>query len=258
MLEKLFIYWSLFLIFSLHKANSSSIETKNTWLSSCRPCGDTLNECFTCLKDDCVQCVIEVPYTACLNCMNDLINLQTGFSCDNRISYQESVCKFHCRMNNGINSALYRDGYCDSYTGKCVCTSNLLTTTQHPLFNRTTLSPCQFYLKFENSSIIQVVQENVSSFRSKIIIDSNHPDYCSTLFRDRIKVKVTTKQYTAFDGIDFLGVSNEFEFNATKLWHEIKIDINDDKIIEPFEFFTVNIVAITQSAVTIATPLKII
>lgn len=41
------------------------------------------------------------------------------------------------------------------------------------------------------------------------------------------------------------GVTTEIDFDASKMKHEIKIDINDDKLIEPFEFFTVDIISVS-------------
>ncbi|CAF0804331.1 unnamed protein product [Brachionus calyciflorus] len=246
----------LFVFVKNAEANLTNITEKNiNWLTSCRPCADTLYECSQCFKDACVQCVLEIPYTSCLNCMNDLIDLPSNFNCDSRMSYHQAVCKIHCRMNNGF-TITSRDGFCDEYTGRCVCTSIALPTTPHPLFNRTTASPCEYKIKFEKSSSIEVIPENISTFKPKILVEPNRPDLCT--FRDRIKVKVRTKQFSAIDGSDYLGVSTDLEFNSSKTWHELKIDINNDRIIEPFEFFTIDIESVTPDIIPIATPRKII
>lgn len=190
---------NLIICFTATEPNKSDI-----WLSSCRPCGDTLNECSTCLREECVQCILEVPFTGCVNCVNDLINLNEKFYCDNTIEYQATVCKIHCRMSTG--SVLYKDGYCDDFTGLCTCTTKNLATTLHPLYNRTTTTPfvpCEYKVGFEAESQIQVVHENGTTARVVIQII---PSRSNCVFRDTAKVKVATKQFTAKNGLDFIGM----------------------------------------------------
>jgi len=82
-------------------ANYGSLMSK-TWILSCVPCVDILNECSSCLKDNCVTCVTNIPNSGCKSCISDVLGLTSNFICDARIEYHQVVCKLYEIYKNKI------------------------------------------------------------------------------------------------------------------------------------------------------------
>ena len=122
----------VFLIGLLAYAQSFTLKTPTAYsiLTGCRPCLYVLKECEVGVKSQIAKCINSIPDSICRNCgdfIADLPNDQDQseenpekiFYCVNEDKIQNLACKLNCRSLNTV--PYYRDGACDSYTGRCIC-----------------------------------------------------------------------------------------------------------------------------------------
>ena len=120
-MNKSIILVSLFVLIGM--AASDVIPLSRSWLTSCKPCVNTLQECQDCIKGNCLQCVNEVDFSNCGKCATEIISVGDNLYCDGGIEYHRSVCQFSCRSRENI-SGFYKVGTCSASTGKCTCYLN--------------------------------------------------------------------------------------------------------------------------------------
>jgi hypothetical protein len=105
-------------------------------------------------------------------------------------------------------------------------------------------SSCKFKVAFEktNENDILVVGEADFEAIVAVSIQANNP-LC--VFQSSVTFRVSTQKYTATENVDYQGVNNlGITLNKNNLRQEVKIRIVNDDLIEPYEFFTLNIISL--------------
>jgi hypothetical protein len=90
------------------------------WLLTCKPCDSALEECSSCIKDSCNQCVSEIVDSNCRRCGSDILKQNSdSFYCDESVPMHQKACRISCRSRNV--TPYFRDGSCNANTGVCDC-----------------------------------------------------------------------------------------------------------------------------------------
>ncbi|CAF0757190.1 unnamed protein product [Brachionus calyciflorus] len=99
-------------------AQSESILPR-AWLTSCKPCVETLQECSVCIKGGCDICFADIQDTGCSKCASDIKKANLGvFYCDPSFEYHQLACLVSCRWRS---DAFYTTGSCSNVTAQCIC-----------------------------------------------------------------------------------------------------------------------------------------
>ena len=123
-------------------------------------------------------------------------------------------------------------------------TTSSTTTTEEP--------ECPYNIGFETSEIL-TVNESDKYAKIKVVADLNESG-CQ--FKKTLNVKVTLKSQTALSFDDFDGQEQDLIFKNDTRSQELLIKIYDDNLIEPYEFFTVDIPE--SDAYNLVNPQKVI
>lgn len=91
-----------------------------SWITSCKPCVDTMKECSQCIKGECDVCFNDIEHSSCLRCGADIKKVNLGaFYCDASFEYHQLACLLSCRWRDVV--PFYQTGSCDNVTAKCMC-----------------------------------------------------------------------------------------------------------------------------------------
>ena len=108
-----------FLIQLLFLSQIFGFGHSSSWIISCKPCTSQLDYClshkFYLLDDDFINCIESITYSSCQNCVLS-IKRSEQIWCEQTLDYHRLVCTVHCRLKG-----LDKQGYCDFFTGLCVC-----------------------------------------------------------------------------------------------------------------------------------------
>ena len=88
-----------------------------SWIVSCKPCVNILEECDTCIRGGCLPCVDDIENARCDKCAKEIIAESDNLYCDNAVAYHNVVCAFSCRASETTASP-YRNGAGSAQTGK--------------------------------------------------------------------------------------------------------------------------------------------
>ena len=101
---------------------ASMQNAQAAWITSCRPAVTQMNNCMSCVREDCISCLTDPEVgngdgLASL-CAKDIENSGVIY-CDAGVEYHRDVCTIACRSQATTN--FYRRGDCNYLTGKCDC-----------------------------------------------------------------------------------------------------------------------------------------
>ena len=138
----LFLIQTFAAMLVLVNTNTASLAESRSWLTSCKPCKDVLDECSDCIGPNCIQCISEIDSSLCGKCGEEIAStVNSTLNCDNNIEYHKLVCRIRCR-----SSVLYTHGECDANTAVCTCLSVNPTTT-----TTTQRTPSLFPVHFDHN-----------------------------------------------------------------------------------------------------------
>lgn len=90
----------------------------STWLTTCKPCMDAMEECSEARKGDVSSCISNAN-AKCSQCAANIQSAGTIY-CDASVAYHTLVCDSFCRGYEGPTGS-YGRGECRDVTGKCDC-----------------------------------------------------------------------------------------------------------------------------------------
>lgn len=128
----IFIAKFTFLLFILayvaYSVKTASLLSSKSWLLSCKPCQDALQECSVCLKKDCQLCINQIPDSECKKCGFEITSIGDFLMCDSSLEYHRIACTISCRMRDN-NGSFYRYGTCQNGTELCECRKDIIITS---------------------------------------------------------------------------------------------------------------------------------